>query len=296
MLEAFLIRRVNRGARVAGRHRRSRRLAANSATEPRGYPERVHITGAARSGTTLMLALMLTCFKIDGGVARETRLWRAPLRGRRVVVTKQPDDEKLALFLSRFDPKLHVIYMLRDPREVVVSRHGTDPHRYWTNLRAWRQSLAAARPSFGNRRLTLVRYEALLRDPDGVQRALCEEMPFLKPVRPFSRFHEVAELQNSQWRAAMGSIRSLGVKEPAWRNHLSRLKGQLARHGDITDELIQLGYEQDNGWLEGLKHIEAAAEESRTPERESFRRRFDHGWRDFLGALAYIGQRIAFRL
>jgi hypothetical protein len=269
-------------------------LAANTAAEPRGYPERVHITGAARSGTTLMLALMLTCFEIDGGVARETRLWRAPVRGHRVVLTKQPDDEKLALFLSRFDPKLHIVYMLRDPREVIVSRHGTDPNRYWTNLRAWRESLAVAQPSFGHPRLHVVRYEALIRDPDGVQRTLSQSMPFLKPVRPFSRFHEVAELQNSQWRAAMGSIRSLGVKEPSWRSHLPRLKGQLLRHGDISDELIQFGYEQDKNWLALLDNIDPLSHESRTPERESLRRSFDHGWRDILGVIAYAGQRIAF--
>lgn len=270
-------------------------MAANTATAPHGYPDRVHITGAARSGTTLMLALMLTCFEIDGGLARETRLWRAPARGRRIVLTKQPDDEKLALFLARFDPKLHVIYMLRDPREVIVSRHGSDPNRYWTNLRAWRESLAAAQPSFGQRRVHVVRYEALIHDPDGVQRALCESMPFLKMVRPFSRFHEVAELQNSQWRAAMGSIRSIGATAPSWRNHLPRLKGQLQRHGDVSGELIQLGYERDKNWLALLENIDPQADASRTPERERLRRRFDHGWRDFLGALAYAGQRIALR-
>jgi len=104
-------------------------LRANTAQKRQPYPFRIHITGAARSGTTLMLALMLTCFDIDGGVSRETRLWRAPVRGRRVVVTKQPADEKISLFLARFDPKRHIIYMLRDPREVVVSRHGADPDR-----------------------------------------------------------------------------------------------------------------------------------------------------------------------
>lgn len=271
-------------------------MAGSTATALNSYPERIHITGAARSGTTLMLALMLNCFDIDGGVARETRLWRAPLRGRRVVLTKQPADERLSLFLSRFDPKLHIIYMLRDPREVIVSRHGTDPHRYWTNLRAWRKSLAAAQPSFGRTHVHVVRYEELVRDPDAVQRGLAAALPFLRIVRPFSQFHEVAELQNAQWRAAMGSIRPLGGDgAPSWRNHLPRLKGQLARHGDISQELIQLGYEPDDHWLAVLNGVEPHLAESRTPERESLRRRFDHAWRDFLGAIVYAAQRLAFR-
>ena len=268
-----------------------------SATMPENahtYPFRVHITGAARSGTTLMLALMLTCFDIDGGMARETRLWRAPVRGRRIVLTKQPADENLALFLSRLDPKLHVIYMLRDPREVIVSRHGTDPNRYWTNLRAWRESVAAASRHTGQRRLHIVRYEDLLNDPDTVQQALCKAMPFLRIVQPFSGFHEVAELEIAQWGAAMGSIRRvMGAETLSWRKHLPRLKGQMARHGDLSDELIRLGHETDKEWLRLLDGVAPDLAESRAPERESLRRRFDHRWRDFVGALAYAGQRLA---
>ena len=258
------------------------------------YPFRVHITGAARSGTTLMLALMLTCFDIDGGMARETRLWRTPVRGRRIVVTKQPADEKLALFLSRLDPKLHVIYMLRDPRDVIVSRHGTEPNRYWTNLRAWRQSVAAASRYIGRPRLHIVRYEDLLNDPDAVQQALSRAMPFLQMVQPFSTFHDVAELKTAQWRAAMGSIRRVtGAESPSWHKHLPRLKGQMVRHGDLSDDLIRLGYEKDEQWLELLDDVSPDLAESRTPEREPLRRRFDHGWRDLLGALTYAGQRLA---
>lgn len=267
-----------------------------ASTLPKGqsYPFRVHITGAARSGTTLMLALMLTCFDVDGAMARETRLWRAPVRGRRIVVTKQPADEKLALFLSRLDPKLHVIYMLRDPREVIVSRHGSDPERYWTNLRAWRESVAAASAYIGHPRLHVVRYETLVRDPDAVQRALSTAIPCLRIARPFSRFHEVAKLRNSQWGAAMGQIRGLDSDPmPSWRNHLSRLKGQMAVHGDLADELIRMGYEKDKKWLQLLGGFAPDLGESRTPERQNLRRRFDHGWRDFIGALAYAGQRLA---
>src|SRR5256885_11397004 len=88
---------------AAGRDQPNLQQANAMPGAPAGRPPmRIHITGAARSGTTLMLALMVTCFDIDGAVARETRLWRAPARGRRIVLTKQPQDEKLALFLTRF--------------------------------------------------------------------------------------------------------------------------------------------------------------------------------------------------
>jgi hypothetical protein len=263
---------------------------------PSGPAHRIHITGAARSGTTLMLALLATCFEIDGATLRETRLWRAPLRGRRIVLTKQPQDERLALFLGRFDPRLHIIYMLRDPREVIVSVHGTDPDRYWSNLRAWRESVRLAQRYFADPRVHVVRYERLMRDPDGVQRTLAAAMPFLKITRAFSNFHEHAELADPQWRAAMGSIRRLSPDAlGTWRNHLPRLQAQLALHGDISNDLIRLGFEQDKGWLALLDGVEPDPTPSRTSEQETFRRRFNHAWRDTVGAVAYLLQRLGVR-
>jgi hypothetical protein len=261
-----------------------------------GPAHRIHITGAARSGTTLMLALLATCFEIDGAKLRETRLWRAPLRRRRIVLTKQPQDERLALFLLRFDRRLHVIYMLRDPRDVIVSVHGTDPDRYWSNLRAWRNSVRLAERYFDHPRVHVVRYDRLMREPDGVQRELAAAMLFLKITLPFSRFHEHAEMADPQWRAAMGSIRRLSPDTlGSWRNHLPRLKAQLALHGDISDDLIRLGFEQDKSWLAVLDHVEPDRRPSRTSERETFRRRFDHAWRDMVGAAAYLLQRLGLR-
>ncbi len=262
-----------------------------------GPPWRIHITGAARSGTTLMLALMGNCFQIDGAVARETRLWRAPVRGRHIVLTKQPDDERLALLLARLDPRLHVIYMMRDPREVIVSIHGTDPERYWSNLRAWRESVCRAERYLGHPRVHLVRYDRLMRDPDAVQHELAAAMPFLKVTRPFSRFHEHAELSDPQWKRAMGSIRSLSPATlGAWRNHLPRLKAQIALHGDISEELIRLGFETDKNWLALLDGVEADPRPSRTSEQRSFRRRLNHAWRDTIGAAGYLLERMGLRV
>ena len=267
----------------------------NSSGAVGGSPYRIHITGAARSGTTLMLALMMTCFDIDGAVTQECRLWRAPVRGRRVVLTKQPRDEAFAIRLARVDPRLHAIYMLRDPREVVVSIHGSAPDQYWSDLPAWRRSVAAARPWVQHPRVHVVRYDELVRDPDRVQQRLAAAMPFLKILRPFSRFHEAAALEHEQWRVAMRSIRPPSPEAlGSWRQQLPRLKAQLAAHGDSSEELIALGFERDRKWLSLLDDV--TSEEGR--ERESpdtFKRRFDHGWRDFLGAFAYAAQRIGLR-
>jgi hypothetical protein len=266
--------------------------AGNSSSQRGGSPHRVHITGAARSGTTLMLALMMTCFDIDGAVTHECRLWRAPALRRRVVLTKQPRDEKFAMRLACLDPKLHVIYMLRDPREVVVSVHGSAPDQYWSDLPAWRRSVTAARSYFHHCRIHIVRYDELMRAPDALQQRLARAMPFLRATHPFSRFHEAAELEHEQWRVAMRSIRPPSPEAlGSWRKHLPRLKAQIAAHGDIADELVTLGFEKDREWLALLEGVQPDETGSR-PSAETLKRRFDHAWRDFLGTLAYAGQRV----
>jgi hypothetical protein len=269
--------------------------AENSSDRGGEFPYRIHITGAARSGTTLMLALMMTCFDVDGAVTQECRLWRAPVRRRRVVLTKQPRDETFAIRLARWDARLHVIYMLRDPREVVVSIHGSAPDQYWSDLPAWRRSVAAARRWFNHPRVHVVRYDELVREPDAVQQRLARAMPFLRIKRPFSQFHEVADLEHEQWRVAMRSIRPPSADAlGSWRQHLPRLKAQIAAHGDVADELVTLGFEKDREWLALLQGVQPDETRSR-PSAETLKRRFDHAWRDFVGALAYAAQRVGLR-
>ncbi|MGQ0742391.1 MAG: sulfotransferase family protein [Alphaproteobacteria bacterium] len=253
---------------------------------------RIHITGAPRSGTTLMLALMLTCFEIDGGVAHERRIWRAVPKGKRIVCTKRPGDERISGWLVALDPRLHVICMLRDPRDAVVSVHNASPSMYWSNLHAWRESARAIMRARGKPRLHVVRYDELAINPDAVQARLALEMPFLKPKLPFSQFHEAAQMGDTQWLRAMRSIRAVSAENVgAWKRHLPRLKGQILRHGDISGELITLGFENDKAWLKLLEDVEPDTAPSRTPEVVTFERWVTRLWRETTGTLAYLFRR-----
>ena len=189
--------------------------------------KRIHITGAPRSGTTLLLSLMLACFAIDGGVARERRLWRTPPKNRRIVCTKFPDETDFAAAMLACDSDLHVIFIVRDPRDVVVSRHHASPGRYLTNLRVWRQNYTAARPYFDHPRFHVVRYRDLVRDPDAVQRRLGAAMPFLEPVRPFSRYLECSRDEGGAWLRGMDMDLLTGLR--GQHRQLARASG--AREG-----------------------------------------------------------------
>jgi hypothetical protein len=255
--------------------------------------KRIHITGAHRSGTTLMCALMTTCFDIDASPAEEVRL-RAPLATRgRIVCTKCPDESDYALKLLPFDPDLHVIQMVRDPRDVIVSRYGAGPAPYFATLRSWRRNRPVRRP---HPRAHVVSYERLVKRPDDVQRELMAAMPFLRAVSPFSGFSERAgELANRRdlyWAEAMHSIRPPSPESIGrWRDHLPRVKGQMIRHGDIARDLIALGLERDTSWLALLDGIAADLTPSHLPEKEPLKAHVTRPWRNALGIAGYLWMR-----
>jgi hypothetical protein len=41
-----------------------------------------------------------------------------------------------------------------------------------------------------------------------------------------------------------------------WKKHLPRVKAQLQRFGDISTELVELGYEPDSKWTGQLGEVE----------------------------------------
>lgn len=217
---------------------------------------RIHITGAPRSGTTLLHVLFLTCFEIDGRVEEERRLRRPAPKGRSIVCTKCPDETCFTAGVLSVDAKLFAVYIERDPRDVIASEHGRWPGRYFTNLRVWRRNARAARKAGGHERFIVVDYARLVREPDKVQAELMTAMPFLRPTLNFSRFHQAVHRPIAEWGPAMHAIRPITEAGlDGWRRHLPRVKGQIQRHGDLTPDLIAGGYETDASWAEVLADV-----------------------------------------
>ncbi len=260
-----------------------------------GRPKRIHITGSPRSGTTLLLSLMLSCFEIDGGVTEERRLWRTPPKGKRIVCTKFPDETDFSTRMLGLDPDLHVIFMLRDPRDVVVSQSHISPDRYLTNLRVWKENLEQARPWFGHRRFHVVNYAELVAEPDRVQAELAADMPFLVPSRNFSRFFETANESDGAWLKTMHmKLRPIAADNVGnWRKHAKRVKGQMIIHGDISEDLIAMGFEPDRSWLSELQRARPNIRASAALERAHFGKRVTRRWRNALGTLIYLARRYA---
>lgn len=229
---------------------------------------RIHIVGTGpRTGTTLMAEAMVACFRIDRHTDHEDRIFANRPEPGEIFLTKSPKDLLIVRPLLPLDPDLHVICMIRDPRDAICSRHGRDPDRYWAGLRYWKTYLPHWRRVCDHPRLLTVLYEDFVSDPDRTQRRLVESMPFLEITAPFTRYHRVASPSGDSDDALRG-VRPISPSSVGrWRDHLPRVKGQLELHGPITDDLVELGYEEDDSWLELLNGVEPDLEPSHWPER-----------------------------
>ncbi len=229
--------------------------------------QRIHIVGCGpRSGTTLLAEAMIACFEIDLYAQHEAHIWSWPSRYANIFLTKAPIDIIFVEQVLRVMPNLHVIYMLRDPRDMIVSTHGNAPDRYWASLTYWKTYTPYGRRLQAHPRFITVRYEDLVTAPNEIQSYLMKRMPFLVRRELFSRYHELSRPSSASMKA-LGSLRPISSSSIGnWRRHRTRVAGQLKKHGSITQDLIAYGYERDDSWERELEGIEPDLGESYRPE------------------------------
>ena len=217
---------------------------------------RIHIVGvSARSGTTLMAECMRICFDIDAFEPHESPLWKMR-RDASIYLTKRPNDIMYLGARLALDPRLTIICMMRDPRDVIVSKHQIRPDQYFTSLGRWKYRLRFVEKYTHHPRFIIVKYEDFIRDPDGTQAFLLSKIPFLKKKRDFSEFHQSSDISKGSAKA-LGGLRPIDARNIAnWKNHLPRLVEQINRYGGIDSDLIRYHYETDSEWAKELSGVE----------------------------------------
>lgn len=230
---------------------------------------RIHIVGCGpRTGTTLMAEMAIACWAIDLYTEHEDSIYTRPSRQANIFLTKRPRDVLVVEPMLRLLPNLYVIYMLRDPRDTIASKHRKDPDHYWASLRYWKAYSPYGRKLQAHPRFITVRYEDLVQQPDEVQAYLMQRMPFLQQRASFSRYHEFAQPSKCSLDALCGIRPIASSSVGKWRKHLSRVTGQLKLHGEqaIASDLIEYGYESDESWLNELQGVSPDYRESHWPE------------------------------
>jgi hypothetical protein len=174
--------------------------------------------------------------------------------------------------------------MMRDPRDVVVSRHRQHPEVYWANLGQWNRVHREIRGLAGHPRFMLVRYEDLVAEPDAVQDRIAAGLPATERRARFSDFARVAAPAPGAERA-LGGVRAIGgASIGAWRAAPARVLGQMRLHGDPGPALREFGYETDEAWRAALEGIEPDTAPGYWPDRprRSLRRKLKR-WRGLAG-------------
>jgi len=252
-----------------------------------GMFKHIHIVACSpRSGTTLLHEAMVTCFRFDKHYDHEIRFHLVSAEPGQTLITKRPKDTMYMPAVIDDDPELYVIYVMRDPRDTICSRHGKEKSVYYSNIRLWRQMHSYAKQMVGHERFLEIRYEDFVMDPDSVQDVIASKFPWLEKLHNFSEYHEYAQVSEKS-RKAMHSVRpiaptSIGV----WTQHPGRIKGQQMLHGSLSPELIECGYESGADWEQVLDGVEADLSRSLYPEKLYFWSRISQ----YINALRKVAQ------
>ncbi|HUF62353.1 MAG TPA: sulfotransferase [Verrucomicrobiales bacterium] len=216
---------------------------------------RLHIVGCPRSGTTLLLEMLGSCFANAGRCEHELDLFQNPQWSDGVFVSKQPSDIRSLRRVFLADPALFVIYVVRDPRAVVASVHASRPDRYFVDYAEWKYCQDAAERLRGHARFLELRFEDLVRDPDTVQARIEDCFPWLERLHAFSEYHRHAAASEAS-RVAMHGMRPVDSgRVESWRQHLPRICAQARRYPSMVEDLIRAGYESDGGWVKELDGV-----------------------------------------
>ena len=229
-----------------------------------------------------------TCFDSDGHCEHEKSIFDPVAQPGGIYISKQPNDIKHLRHIFHRDDGLHIIYMVRDPRSVITSKHRGASDQYFCTYRVWRECEHAAEDYVGHPRFLRLRYEDLVADPDGVQARIQAHFTFLTRRHAFSNFHQFSRPSNAS-EQAMGGVRKVDQASLSkWRQHLPRLAHQLRLYPALSDDLVRLGYEVDDQWLQLLDGVKALEYPCRYPERAQVLKEWEKSFRVYLKSRHYL--------
>jgi len=229
-----------------------------------------------------------TCFDSDGHCEHEKSIFDPVAQPGGIYISKQPNDIKHLRHIFHRDGGLHIIYMVRDPRSVITSKHRGASEQYFCNYRVWRECERAAADYDGHPRFLRLRYEDLVADPDAVQARIQAHFTFLTRRHAFSDFHRFSRPSNASERA-MGGVRKVDQASLSkWQQHLPRLAHQLKLHPALGDDLVRLGYEPDRQWLAILDAVEPLEYPCRYPEHNQIFKEWEKSLRIYLKSRRYL--------
>jgi hypothetical protein len=238
------------------------------------------IAGQGRAGTTLfynMLRATLQGFEMPPSEMSAVQYAQVPGN----FLTKRPFDIfDIPTILKTYEGRKRVdlIVSLRDPRDLLISRHKSMPDDYFVAadhcwfvpkgqtptfnapgiLPVHNAIVTVANSGLFPQGIFFLKYEDLVDDPERIQTMLAEGLGLTFEGK-FSDFHTQAIPEDLQ--RALNGVRPVEKrKEPKWKapEHHARIIDQFTRFPDLHKLVIGLGYEKDESWFDELRDLASA--------------------------------------
>lgn len=241
----------------------NRRLASERLTAPP-----IIIGGCGRSGTTLLLSIVSAHPRVLA-IAPETNVF-CPAGYSRHTDSGEPIEMDVTFYrhfeplreggafdrwcektprnvlyfprlIQHFAGRVRLLHIVRDGRDVVLSRHPVREETYWISVERWVNDVRAGIAMMGNPLVHTVRYEDLIRDNDRAVRGICEflELPFVEQIADWHKYATVRE--NPAWDGEVKPLFASSIGK--WRSpeHAVRV-AELMSHPEAERALRELGY------------------------------------------------------
>lgn len=229
------------------------------------------IFGFPRSGSTMFYNMLRSSVRDYNFTNRELSAVHAFRDKPWPIITKFPSDCFYRDEIRDIDPDVLFMAMIRDPRDVLCSKHQTtgeeykvswdrtifgkpSPNRFKAQMRPGRYRshwglidwYAQIKASGALR----IMYEPLVINPGGIQLILHKHLGlnFHADMSDFYRTEIPPGLSKQ-----LNGVRPLDPSRiGAWRDHPDRIKEQFGACEELFDVLIELGYEKDREWIKTL--------------------------------------------
>ncbi|MFH1742892.1 MAG: hypothetical protein ABIH23_28135 [bacterium] len=224
-------------------------------------PPNIVISGAFRSGTTFLFLAFPHAFADVVTNGRESKVLETELPAKyKWRVSKSPNDiHQVRIIHERLDP--FIIYMLRDPRDSIVSWKKSK-NDYHLSYNEWQRNLLFAESS-KSQKMIFVRFEDMIQSPDRTQEYLMARIEGLEKKHALSECHRYMDEDSpiaQQLSHDSGPERTGEKARPmdssvigTWIHDKERIRDQLARFPELQATLEKYGYEQDDEWQKLLR-------------------------------------------
>ena len=227
--------------------------------------EPVFIGGCGRSGTTLLLSVLsahrdLFCHPKELGIfnrtvetpdgielVRKHRLYlsflinRIPKTAKRWVEKSPSNIRHLHKIHMYTGGKFKFIQIIRDGRDVILSRHPTAPDRYWVEPQRWINDVTTGLKEQNDPNVYTIKYEDLLANYEETISGVCQHLA-IPTTEEILNWHEHARVTEN--RAFFSKVQPLNTSSIGkWKkpSNAERVREMTARP-EAVELLQQLGY------------------------------------------------------